>query len=274
MLEAMVTKLKRTGLEMVLGCLCLAVILLLCLYSFTIPYEAISDYGSTPFAPPSREHWLGTDQLGRDNFSRLAVGSRSSIWIGACSVLLSGVVGSSMGMVAAWYGGWPDLLLLRLIDTLKAVPSLLLSMMVVAVFGSSEGILIATISFITLPLYARVARGATLQVRNRDYSLWAKQIGISDGRILIRHILPNIVFSLGVTASLGFANAVMSEAALSYLGMGVRPPTPSWGRMLADAGGYLFNAPWLAIGNALALVMLVLGFNLLSEGLQKGSRYV
>jgi len=174
-----------------------------------------------------------------------------------------------MGMVAAWYGGWVDLLLVRFLDALKAIPSILLALMVVAVFGSSLPVMIATISFLAISLYARMARSSTMQVLALDYIQWARLIGISNARIIWRHILPNIIGPLIVTASLGFANAILTEASLSYLGLGVRPPTPSWGRMLAEAQGYIFTAPWIVIGNTLVLTLLVIGFNLLGEGLQR-----
>ena len=219
------------------------------------------------FEAPSMQHWLGTDRLGRDHFSRIAIGARSSLTIGACSVLLGGAIGCSIGIIAAWYGGWLDIVLARLLDALKAIPNLLLALMIIAVFGSDLPVMIVTISLLSVPLYARMARSVTMQLRSKDFISWARLIGIGDARILLRHILPNITGSLLVTAALGFSGAVLTEASLSYLGLGVPPPTPSWGRMLSEAP--LFNAPWLVLSNVVVLTVLVLGFNLLGDGLQK-----
>jgi len=258
---------RNQNRSLIAGCILLSMLLLLLLAGFLIDEEGAYNTVAGQFEAPSLQHLLGTDKLGRDNFSRIAIGARSSLSIGAYSVLIGGAVGSAIGIVAAWYGGWLDLLLARLLDAMKAIPNLLLALMIIAVFGSELPVMVATVSLLAVPLYARMARSATLQLKNRDYILWSRLIGIGDLRILTRHILPNITAPLLVTASLGFAGAVLTEASLSYLGLGVPPPIPSWGRMLSEAP--LFNAPWLALSNVVVLTILVLGFNLLGDGLQK-----
>ena len=253
--------------SLTLGSILLSLLLLLLISSFFIDERSAYSISVNTFSPPSWQHWLGTDSLGRDNFSRIAIGARASLAIGAASVLIGGSIGCALGMTAAWFGGLLDLLLVRFLDALKAIPNILLALMIVAVFGRSLPVMIVTISIIAIPLYARMARSATMQIKVLDYIHWARLIGVGNGRILLRHLLPNITAPLMVTASLGFANAVLTEASLSYLGLGVPPPTPSWGRMLSEAP--LFNAPWLALSNVAMLTLLVLGFNLLGEGLQR-----
>lgn len=252
------------------GVLLLGIVLLLFAISFLIPEaNAFDVHADQRLQPPSLQHWFGTDSLGRDCFSRVVIATRPALLIGSCSVAIGGLIGVSLGLAAGWFGGWLDLLLVRLLDAMKAIPSLLLAMMIVSVFGSSLGVTVAAISILAVPLYARMARSATLQVKSNDYIQWTRLIGIGSRRILFRHILPNIVPPLIVTASLGFANAVLTEASLSYLGLGIQPPDPSWGKMLSESQGFLLNAPWLALGNVLMLVLLVLGFHLLGDGLQQ-----
>jgi peptide/nickel transport system permease protein len=251
-----------------IGLILLGILFVILIIGYLIPESRAYDISSNQFAAPSLQHPLGTDRLGRDNLSRIAVGARSSLSIGAYSVLIGGLLGISIGMIAGWYGGIVDLILQRLLDTLKAIPNLLLAMMIIAVFGNSLRVMIVTISIIAIPLYARMARSVTLTVKIYDYILWAKHLGLGNFTILRRHVLPNIFAPLVVTAALGFSNAVLTEASLSYLGMGIPAPMPSWGRMLAESQAALFNAPWLALSSAFVLTILVLGFNLISEGLQ------
>ena len=260
----------RGNTPLVWGTVMLGLMVAVLLLSFVIPQDpAYSVVGSERLQPPSLRHWFGTDQLGRDCFTRVVLASRAAFAIGTCSVLFGGLMGTSLGMIAGWYGGWVDVVLVRLLDAMKAIPSILLALMIVSVFGNHMAVTIAAISILAVPLYARMARSSTLQIKSLDYMQWTRLIGINTPRILFRHILPNILAPLIVTASLGFANAVLTEAGLAYLGLGLPPPAPSWGQMLSESQNHLLNAPWLAITNIGILIVLVLGFNLLGDGLQR-----
>ena len=252
------------------GTALLGLMVFVLLLSFVIPTApAYSVVGSERLQPPSFKHWFGTDQLGRDCFTRVVLASRAAFAIGSCSVLFGGLLGATLGMVAGWYGGWVDIVLVRILDAMKAIPSILLALMIVSVFGNNMLVTIVAISILAVPLYARMARSSTMQIKNLDYMQWTRLIGISTPRILFHHILPNIMAPLIVTASLGFANAVLTEAGLAYLGLGLPPPAPSWGQMLSESQNHLLNAPWLALTNIGVLIVLVLGFNLLGDGLQR-----
>lgn len=220
------------------------------------------------FLPPSTEHWLGTDQFGRDVASQLMAGARSSVAIGVAAVLLGGAAGSLMGLVAASAGGIIEDAIMRLADFSLAFPALLFAIMLAALFGPSLVNAIVAIAFISMPVFARVARGAALQAWSQDYVLAARAGARTTGDILREHIVPNVLPAITVLATIEFATAILVEAALSYLGLGVQPPTPSWGRMLAQAQTLLYLAPALAIYPGLCIAITVLGLNMLGDGLR------
>jgi len=235
---------------------------------FWTPYPPNAPSAIAKLQSPSLLHWLGTDHLGRDVLSRLMLASRTAFLVGSASVVAGLLIGVPLGLTCGYYGGWFDIVVVRILDAMKAIPSLLLALMLISVFGSGMAVTVFAISFLAIPLYARMARSSAMQLKNMDYMQWTQLIGIGSSRILFLHLLPNLRSSVLVTASLGFANAVLTEAGLSYLGLGVQPPDPSWGKMLSEAQNYLFNAPWLAIGSGLSITLLVLGFNLLGDGLR------
>jgi len=235
---------------------------------FWTPYPPNAPSAIAKLHSPSLLHWLGTDHLGRDVLSRLMLASRTAFLVGSASVAAGLLIGVPLGLACGYYGGWLDVVVVRMLDAMKAIPSLLLALMLISVFGSGMVVTVFAISFLAIPLYARMARSSAMQLKNLDYMQWTQLIGIGSQRILFYHLLPNMRSSVLVTASLGFANAVLTEAGLSYLGLGVQPPDPSWGKMLSEAQNYLFNAPWLAIGSGLSITLLVLGFNLLGDGLR------
>lgn len=235
---------------------------------FWTPYPPNAPSAIAKLQSPSLLHWLGTDHLGRDVLSRLMLASRTAFLVGSASVAAGLLIGVPLGLTCGYYGGWFDIVVVRILDAMKAIPSLLLALMLISVFGSGMAVTVFAISFLAIPLYARMARSSAMQLKNMDYMQWTQLIGIGSSRILFLHLLPNLRSSVLVTASLGFANAVLTEAGLSYLGLGVQPPDPSWGKMLSEAQNYLFNAPWLAIGSGLSITLLVLGFNLLGDGLR------
>lgn len=230
------------------------------------PYDTIDV--ARRFLPPSSENWLGTDQLGRDVLSQLMVGARSSVSIAVAAVLLGGSIGTMLGLTAAASGGVVDDVIMRLADFSLAFPALLFAIMLSALFGPSLANTVIAISFINVPVFARVARGAALQVWSQDYILAARASARSVPAILRDHVVPNVLPAVTVLATIEFAIAILVEAALSYLGLGVQPPVPSWGRMLSQAQTLLYLAPQLAIYPGLCITIAVLGFNMLGDGLR------
>jgi peptide/nickel transport system permease protein len=218
--------------------------------------------------PPSALHWLGTDPLGRDVLSLLMVGAQSSILVALLSIGLGGTVGTALGLLAAARGGWAEEAVMRTADVAFAFPAILFAIMLAAAFGPSFWNAILAIAFIATPVFARVARGAANQIWALDYVAAARAAGRSRLGITLDHVLPNVAPILTVQATIELAIAILAEAGLSYLGLGVQPPRPSWGRMLAEAQTLLFTNPALALWPGLCIVALVMGFNLLGDGLR------
>ncbi|HEU5139214.1 MAG TPA: ABC transporter permease [Bacillales bacterium] len=217
---------------------------------------------------PSSENWFGTDSLGRDVFNRVVYGARISIRVGVLSVLGSIVVGTLLGILAGYYGKWVDTLISRLFDIILAFPSILLAIGIVAVLGPSLTNALIAIATINIPRFGRVIRSRVLSLKEEEYIMAAKSVGMRDSRILFRHILPNSFAPLIVQATLGIGTAILNAAALGFLGLGAQPPHPEWGAMLSDAIPYLQQAPWTVIYPGLAIMLTVLGFNLIGDGLR------
>lgn len=232
------------------------------------PYSPTATDFSALQQGPSAQHWFGTDQLGRDILSRVFYGARVSLAAGLISVLIALVLGGLIGLMAGFYGGWIDDVLMRLTDAMLAFPFLVLAIALAAVLGPSLQNTMLAIGVVTTPVFARLIRGQVLAERPRDYVQAAVALGGGDGRIVVRHLLPNILGPLIVQVSLSTATAVLAEATLSFLGLGVQPPTPSWGSMLNDARGYLSQAPHMALFPGLAIFLAVLAFNLIGDGLR------
>ncbi|MBW8637897.1 ABC transporter permease [Hoeflea sp. WL0058] len=252
-----------------IGAVLLAVVLCAALLSLVwtpYPYAEMNIAGK--FQGMSSEHWLGTDQYGRDVLSQLMAGAASSMAVAFIAVGLGGLTGAALGMVAASVGGVTDDAIMRLGDLGFAFPALLFAIMLAAVFGPSLGVAIVAIAFINVPVFARVARAAAIQVWTRDFVLAARAAGVGSFGISMQHVLPNIAAPLIVQATIEFAVAILAEAALSYLGLGAQPPLPSWGRMLAEAQTLLYLAPQLAIYPGLCIVVTVIGFGMLGDGLR------
>lgn len=260
---------RRLPTNFVLGLVLVSVLVAAALLSLLwtpYPFAAIDVAGK--FQGPSAAHWLGTDQLGRDVASQLLVGARNSVTIAFVAVGLGGTVGATLGLLASALGGWVEDALMRLADFSFAFPALLFAIMLAAIFGPSLSNAVIAIAFLNVPVFARVARAAGNTIWGRDYVLAARAGARSRLAITADHVLPNIAATLVVQATIEFAVAILAEAALSYLGLGVQPPLPSWGRMLADAQTLLFLAPQLAIYPGLCIVLAVLGVNLLGDGLR------
>ncbi|HEX5581313.1 MAG TPA: ABC transporter permease [Gemmatimonadaceae bacterium] len=220
--------------------------------------------------PPSAEHWLGTDVQGRDVWARLVYGARVSLTVGLVSQGIALALGLTLGLAAGYYGRWVDELVMRLADVTLAFPTLLLLIAMVAAFQPSLTVVLVTIGVVGWAGMARLVRGQVLVVRQLEYVQAVRALGAGDLRIVLRHVLPNVVAPVVIAATLGVAGAIMAEAALSFLGLGVQPPTPSWGAMIADARdlSQLRNAPWTSLFPGLAIGAAVLGFNLLGDALR------
>jgi peptide/nickel transport system permease protein len=218
--------------------------------------------------PPTPAHWLGTDSLGRDIVSLLIVGSRVSIAVGLIAVGIGIAFGVGIGLLAAVKRGWVEEAVMRFADFTFAFPALLSAIMLTAIYGPGLVTSIVAIGIFNVPVFARITRASALVVRSREFVLAARALGKSEWQITIEHVLPNIAALLIVQATIQFAIAILAEAALSYLGLGTQPPTPSWGRMLNEAQAQLFQAPQLAIYPGVAIALTVLGLNLMGDGLR------
>ena len=217
---------------------------------------------------PGETTWLGRDNFGRDLYSRIIYGTRVSLLVGFGAVALGAVLGSCLGLVAGFYGGITDEIVMRLTDVLYAFPAILLALALVAVLGPSLSNLVIAISFVSIPGFARIMRGSVLSIRDSEYVEAARALGSRDGRMLLRHILPNALAPSVVFGSLAMASALLTEAGLSFLGLGVQPPTPSWGGILAEGREFLRVAPFMTNFSGLAILLAVVGFNLLGDGLR------
>lgn len=221
-----------------------------------------------PHQSPSSEHWLGTDESGRDIFSRLLVGARASITVGLTSMVISITIGALVGSVAGFLGGWIDAILMRITDGMMAIPYFFLVLIVVAVFGTSFRNIVIVIGATSWMVVARVVRSDVLRYRNFEFVTAARSIGASNLRLLFRHVVPHTSPSIIVAATLGVANAILLESALSYLGLGIQQPQASWGNMLSNSQAYLFDNPILPLYPGLMILLVVLAFNFLGDALR------
>ncbi len=218
---------------------------------------------------PNGRYWLGTDSFGRDQFSRILYGSRVSLWIGVAPIAMSTVIGGVSGLVSGFFGGWVDTCIQRVMDAVMAFPALLLVLVIVSLMGASERNIILVLALVTVPAISRVARGATMVVAAQAYVDSARAVGASNARILVFHIVPNIFAPVLVVAASLVGTAILAEASLSFLGLGVQPPEPTWGNLLSGQNRDLFEvASWLAIFPGLAISVTVLAFNLLGDTLR------
>ena len=234
---------------------------------FWTPYDPNAMSGSEKFNPPAPSHPFGTDNFGRDIFSRVMQGASATFTIAAATVAIGLAGGLIIGGLTGYYGGWLDDLLMRINDSILAFPSILLALVMVAILGKGRMNIIISLGILFMPSFARIVRTEVAKQKNTDYVRSAKLMGASDMRILCVHIFPNILTVLLSSVAIGFNNAVLAEASMSYLGLGVQPPDPSLGRMLNEAQNFLARAPWYAISAGIAIIFLILGFGLLNEGL-------
>ena len=232
------------------------------------PYDPTAQTWTAVRKPPSLAHWFGTDDLGRDILSRVIFGARASLLAGVVSVAIAIAIGVPAGMIAGYLGGFIDALLSRMTDAMLACPFLILAIALAAFLGPSLGNAMIAIGISATPIFIRLTRGQVMSVKVEDYVEAARAVGNPPRRIALVHILPNIMPALLVQATLSIAAAIIAEAALSFLGLGQQPPSPSWGSMLNAAQRFLSNAPWMAIWPGLAIFLVVLSFNLVGDGLR------
>lgn len=259
----------RLPVNLILGAVLVALVIGAAALSLLwTPHDYTAMNVRNKFAAPDASFWLGTDQLGRDLVSQLMVGARNSMAVALAAVLLGGSIGTALGLLAAAIGGWVEDLVMRIADIGFAFPALLFAIMLAAVFGPSLTNAVLAIAFINIPVFARVSRAAANQIWTREYVAAARAAGLNRFAISRDHILPNIAAPVIVQATIEFAVAILAEAALSYLGLGAQPPSPTWGRMLSEAQTLMYQAPQLAIYPGLCIVIAVMGFGLLGDGLR------
>jgi len=232
------------------------------------PYEPTDMNTSLRFQPPGRHHLAGTDQFGRDLFTRILFGGRVSLTVGMISVGVAAILGTIIGLTSGYYGGWWDLVVSRVMDVLFAFPAVLLAIAIMAVLGQNVTNVMIAIGIVNTPIFARVIRASAISIRVQLFVEAAEALGASSPHIMIRHVLPNCLPSLVVQTTVAFAWAVIAEAALSFLGLGTRPPTPSWGLMLNEGRNVMEYAPWQPIFSGLAIMVTVFSLNVLGDGLR------
>lgn len=250
----------------------LAIILFLILIAlfgrFIMPYNPNIGELSQSLQSPSSTHIMGTDEQGRDILSRIIDGTKVSLRVGIIAVAFALTIGTFLGSIAAYYGKVVDMIIMRFMDIMLAIPSLLLAIAFMTALGKGIDKAIIAIGFVTIPEYARIVRGCILAVKGNDYVHAAKAIGNKDGAIIFKHILPNVLSPIIVRATLGISTAILETSALGFLGLGVQPPFAEWGSMLGSGRGYFFNAPYIVLFPGIAITITVLAFNLFGDGLR------
>lgn len=252
----------------------LIIILIACTVALTVDLwmdyntEVIKVHGKEKFIAPCAEHLFGTDNYGRDIFNRVVYGTKYSLFIGFASVLISLTIGALLGSIAGYFGGALDNVIMRLVDIFAAIPGILMGIVVVAALGASTGTLMLAVGISAAPGFVRITRAAVMTTRNSEYVQAAKAIGLVDFKIIFTHVLPNCVSPIIVQATLKIANAIVNAAGLSFLGMGIPVPAPEWGSMLAEGRDYIRNYSYMCLWPGLAIMVIVLAFNLLGDGLR------
>jgi peptide/nickel transport system permease protein len=253
----------------VVGMIIIGILVLVAIFGkFLMPYDPNYSDMSASLIPPNAAHWFGTDQLGRDIFSRIIDGAKISLTVGLSAVVISLTVGTLLGAAAGYRGGKTDTAIMRFMDMLLAIPDILLAIAFMAALGKGIDKAVIAIGLVSIPQYARIVRGSILSVKENDYVQAARVVGNKGGRIVFKHILPNVLSSIVVRATLGISTAVLDTAALGFLGLGVQPPFAEWGDMLGRARGFIFAAPYTLIFPGIAITITVLAFNLLGDGLR------
>ncbi|MEO0801017.1 MAG: nickel transporter permease [Cyanobacteria bacterium J06642_2] len=249
--------------------ICLLLVFAAIFSPWLAPFEPTSMGAGKPLTPPNGDYWFGTDELGRDLFSRIIYGSRLTLQVGAIAVGISLTSGVLIGLVAGYAGGWLETVLMRAVDVVFSFTETLIALAAVAVLGPSLTNAMIAVGISSIPFYARIVYGAVLLEKNKEYFKASQAIGASHGHLILRHILPNILSPIIVVATVGISVAILSASALSFLGLGAQPPSPEWGAMLAAGRDYFKRAPWITAFPGGAIALTVLGFNLLGDALRE-----
>lgn len=251
-----------------IGLVVIAFFVVLALFAPLIaPYDPVASNWLTIRQAPSAAHWMGTDDLGRDVLSRVIYGARSSLLAGLIAVAIAILAGLPLGLIAGYFGGWIDTIISRCTDALLACPFLVLAIALAAFLGANLQNAMIAIGISAMPIFVRLVRGQVLSIRSEDFVTAARGQGMTDRAIIVSHILPNVVTPVVVQATITMAVAILAEASLAFLGLGQRPPAASWGSMLEVARQFMTEAPWMSVWPGLAIITIVLGFNLLGDGL-------
>ncbi len=245
-----------------------AIVILALLGPLIVPFDPIEQDIVARLQPPDAVHWLGTDYYGRDTLSRLLVGARYSLVIGLTSIALAVAIGTLIGLLAGYFGGRLDIVVMQAMDVVLAFPALILGLILVAMLGATVTNIVIAIAFTAIPPFARIARAPVIALREREFVQAERALGFSDMRIMFRHVLPNIVPDILVMASLWMATAVRTEASLAFIGLGIAPPTPTWGGMVREGFENILDSYWLALVPSVAVLLLVLSLNLIGDGLR------
>ena len=261
---------NRRSIYLTAGVMITAVFAVLMLIGFIhTPYSPNAMNASEKFMAPSRSHIMGTDNFGRDIFSRVLKGISMTGLVAVSTVAIGGSIGTVIGAVTGYYGGIVDEVIMRINDALNGFPSILLALVIVSIAGPGKYNVIMALGILFIPSFARIVRSEYISLKERDFVKSARLMGAGNLRMIFRHIFPNVLPTLFVTITIGFNNAVLAEAGLSYLGIGIQPPDASLGSMLSDAQSFLFTAPWYAVMPGMTIVLFVLGFSLLAEGIRE-----
>ena len=267
-LKDLATAYRRNRLAMLGAAVVMALFLMAFLTPWLSPYDPFMVDLEFMTQAPSKAHWLGTDQLGRDLLTRILYGTRISLVIGIVPTLLSMTIGTALGLIGGYYGGKVDMVIMRLCDIMLAFPSLLLAMVIMYTLGASLLNLFIALAAVGWAGTARVVRSQVLSLKEKEFVEAARAVGVRNRMIMVRHILPNCLPALIVLFTLGIPGAILSEASLSFLGVGAQPPTPSWGLIITNGKEFLFSAPWIAIAPGVFILVTVLAFNFMGDGLR------
>lgn len=259
----------KTNKLCVVGGLLLLVLAFIAIFGpFIAPNDPILVNTPERFTSPNATYWFGTDEFGRDIFSRILYGGRIAVQIGIVSVVVAFVGGIVLGLISGYYGGIVDTVLSRILEIWMSFPDILFVIAVVAILGPSLNTVILSLGFLSIPAYARIVRGSVLSARQEVYVEAARSVGVGNGRIMMRHILPNVVAPLIILSSMRFGGALLTGAGLSFIGLGAQPPSPEWGAILSTGRMYMYQAPWITIFPGMAIAVFVLGVNMLGDGLR------
>lgn len=253
---------------MIGGLIILAFVVIALFVPWIAPFEPTEQHILDSLQPPSATYWLGTDEYGRDLFSRALYGTRPALLVGVLSVLVSIGIGVPIGLVAGYRMGWIDRAVGWMMDIMLSFPSLLLALMIVTLLGAGVTNLVVAIGIAHVPIFVRLTRSSAMVVRNHEFVVASRSFGATDARILRRHMLPNVLGPIIVMSTLSIAGAIREEASLSFLGMGIQPPNASWGNLIRDGIGFILEAPWMAVAPGLALTLSVLAFNMIGDSLR------